>query len=65
MPSFGSFLAINSVNAPYVVKPEDLSLIDSALQGNMAVIVPWGLGILALILGIRFIPRLIKMWVKG
>lgn len=49
----------------YVVKTSDLAQITEILTDNLAVIVPFGIGITAILVGVSFIPRLIKRFTKG
>lgn len=49
----------------YTVTAENLSGITDTLMANAAVIVPWGIGIVAIVAGIKFVPRLIKMFARG
>lgn len=49
----------------YTVSASDLAPITSALTDNAAVIVPVGIGIVAIMVGISFIPKLIKKFAKG
>lgn len=49
----------------YTVANADLAPIMTALTSNAAVIVPWGIGVVAVFAGIRFIPTLIKTFARG
>lgn len=49
----------------YVVTAGDLAPILTSLTDNAAVIVPWGIGVVAVFAGIRFVPKLIKMFTRG
>lgn len=57
--------ALMSVASPYVVKPTDLTPVMTALTSNLAVIVPFGVSIMAIVIGAAFIPKLVKKFVKG
>lgn len=48
-----------------VVTTEMLSPILDSITANVAVIVPVGIGIFAIVLGVRFIPRIFKMFTRG
>lgn len=52
-------------SAAYVVSASALTPIMTALTENAAVIVPFGVGIIAVFAGIRFIPTLIKTFARG
>jgi len=56
---------LNTAVGSVVVKAEDLSPIMTALTDNAAVIVPFGIGIVAVFAGIKFIPKLIKTFARG
>lgn len=49
----------------YVVSSSDLSQITSILTSNLDVIIPFGIGITAILIGVGFIPKLIKRFTKG
>lgn len=51
--------------AAYTVDATALSGITETLTANLAVIVPFGLGITAILIGVGFIPKLIKKFTKG
>lgn len=53
------------VEGIYVVSADALAPITTALTSNAAVIVPFGIGIVAIFAGIRFIPTLIKTFARG
>lgn len=48
-----------------VVTTEMLSPILDSITANVGVIIPVGIGIFAIVLGIRFIPRIFKMFTRG
>ena len=48
-----------------VVTTEMLSPVLDSISANVAVIVPVGIGIFAIVLGVRFIPRIFKMFTRG
>lgn len=56
---------INLVEGVYVVSAAALAPITTALTENAEVIVPFGIGIVAIFAGIRFIPTLIKTFARG
>ena len=48
-----------------IVTTEMLSPILDSITANVAVIVPIGIGIFAIVLGVRFIPKIFKMFTRG
>lgn len=51
--------------AAYTVESEDLTVITDTLTSNVAEILPFGLGIMAILVGVGFIPKLVKKFTKG
>lgn len=49
----------------YTVNASSLSVITDTLTSNLEVIIPFGLGITAIMIGVGFIPKLIKKFVRG
>lgn len=49
----------------YTVKAADLAPVMETLTTNAAVIVPFGVGLIAVFAGIRLIPKLIKNFTRG
>lgn len=49
----------------YVVKASDLQPILNVVTDNIGVILPFGVGITAILIGVGFVPRLIKKFSKG
>lgn len=49
----------------YTVKAADLAPVMDALTSNAAVIVPFGVGLIAVFAGIRLVPKLIKNFTRG
>lgn len=58
-------LTLMSAASPYVINASDLAPVMTALVSNLAVIVPFGVSIMALVLGASFIPKLVKKFGKG
>lgn len=55
----------NLLEGVYTISASALTPIMTALTSNAAVIVPFGVGIIAVFAGIRFIPTLIKTFARG
>lgn len=60
-----SLFTFGSVSTPALVDSSSLSTITDTLVTNVGTILPWGLGILAVYIGVRQIPSLVKMFGRG
>lgn len=49
----------------YTITADALDVVTSTLTSNLEVIVPFGLGITAIMIGVGFIPKLIKKFTRG
>lgn len=49
----------------YTIKSEDLQPFWETFNGNAAIIVPFGIGIVVAFAAIKFVPKLIKTFAKG
>ncbi len=54
-----------AVEGESAITTEMLEPILDGLKANIGIILPIGIGIFAIVLGIRFIPRIFKMFTKG
>lgn len=59
------FLLGNVAGSAVIVDDAALSGITKTLTDNVAKILPWGLGVLAIFIGVRQLPNLIKMFSRG
>ena len=58
-----TFLAAPASNV--AVTKEMLEPVLTGLKDNLAVIIPVGIAIFAIMIGIRFVPRIFKMFTRG
>lgn len=49
----------------YTVDSGDLTVITDTLSSNVTEIIPFGLGITAMLIGVSFIPKLLKKFTRG
>lgn len=49
----------------YTVSAGALKVVTDTLTANLEVIIPFGLGITAILIGVGFIPKLIKRFTRG
>lgn len=49
----------------YVVSATDLAPILETVTSNVAVVLPFGIGLIAVFAGIKLIPKVVKTFTKG
>jgi hypothetical protein len=61
----GDYFMLALTGAVATIESEDLATLLDTVTANIGVILPVGVGLFAIVLGIKFVPRILAMFSRG